>query len=146
MNMNKLAKMFGVNPDNDLQNDYNVLAESYDVTKQANTIMAKQIIELENELERIKKDVWAYVDEEKASREEELKHRWIAEGRQAAYFDMGIWNLEAHERGNVLVMNKEGDIFELITELEDVEGDQNSPEMLDEYLGNEITIDDLAEV
>ena len=73
---------------------------------------------------------------------EESYHRRFAEGRMCAYSEMGIWRLDALERDNVLVMDREGNVFELITGLEDVTADADNMQTTDD----EITIDDLVEV
>ena len=75
--------------------------------------------------------------------EDKLKrmyNRGKAEGRQNAYSDMGIWNIEAHENGNRLVMDACGSVFELL-ELQDVKPDGEASGSDDE-----IIIDDLVDV
>ena len=53
-------------------------------------------------------------------------HRAYASGRMDAYAEMGIRNIEAHERGNILARLPNGEIIEVLTDLEDV--DTGAPE------------------
>jgi len=71
-------------------------------------------------------------------------HRAFAEGRQCAYSEMGIRNIEAHERGNILIRLPDGEIVEQILGLEDVE--IIPLKQATEFSGSldEIPIDDLA--
>lgn len=82
---------------------------------------------------------------DKLKREVEVaEHRGIATGRMDAYSQMGIWNIDAHKRGDVLVMNREGEVFELMQGLEDVEADEDDfVEAVTKDL-DEIEIDDLV--
>lgn len=78
------------------------------------------------------------------STQENIEHRAFAEGRAAAYAELGVWNIDAHERDNVLVMDRYGNVFELLT-LEDVECDEDiNPESItEEDMKGEISLDDL---
>lgn len=75
--------------------------------------------------------------------EDKLKRMYnkgFAEGRQAAYSEMGIWRLDAIEAGNRLVMDARGDVYELL-ELQDVK-----PEDTGKVEDDGIIIDDLTEI
>lgn len=83
-----------------------------------------------------------------ASTQENLKHRAFAEGRAAAYAELGVWNIDAHECDDALVMDRDGNIFELLT-LEDVleeaefDEDINPESMTEQDMNCEISLDDL---
>lgn len=123
---------------NNLQDDFGVVARAYAETKATNNVLAKEVIKLENELSQLKTDPEKYVEEQveqrtclkEAELEERLKHRWKSEGRQEAFFDMGIRNIEAHERGNILVQLPDGEIVEMILGMEDV---KEEPERAEFY-------------
>lgn len=84
---------------------------------------------------------------------EQIGHREFARGRQAAYSEMGIWRLDALDAGNHLVMDKNGDVYELLEDFEDVTADDNDnvntvstselDKAVEDYIGSEIEIDDL---
>ena len=84
---------------------------------------------------------------------EQIGHREFARGRQAAYSEMGIWRLDALDAGNHLVMDKNGDVYELLEDFEDVMADDNDnvntvstselDKAVEDYIGSEIEIDDL---
>lgn len=61
--------------------------------------------------------------EEMTKKQEQLEHRAFANGRQAAYSEMGIWRLNALKAGNCLVCDEEGNVFELLQNLEDVKAE-----------------------
>lgn len=65
----------------------------------------------------------------------------FSDGRMAAYSEMGIWRLDAIEAGNRLVMDRSGDVYELL-ELQDVkpDDDMTTPDL------DGIIIDDLTEI
>lgn len=152
---------------NNLQDDFGVVARAYEETKATNNVLAKEVIKLEDELANVKADPEKYIEEQVAQQtclkeeelEERLKHRWKSEGRQEAFFDMGIRNIEAHERGNILVQLPDGEIVEMILGLEDVKADKK-PETFEPktktYFGEDYTqlveeldsivIDDLEDV
>ena len=85
---------------------------------------------------------------------EQIAHREFARGRQAAYSEMGIWRLDALDAGNRLVMDKNGDVYELLNDLEDVKPNDNDnvntvstqefEKAVEDYLGSEIELDDLV--
>ena len=79
--------------------------------------------------------------------EESMKNRAFSEGRAAAYSEMGIWRLDALERGNILAMDKEGNVVEVFNNLEDIEcTDDINPESANESdMNGEIVIEDLIE-
>ena len=75
--------------------------------------------------------------------EDKLKRMYnkgFAEGRMAAYSEMGIWRLDALEAGNRLVMDQKGDVYELL-ELQDVK-----PEDTGKVEDDGIVIDDLVDI
>jgi len=145
-----------------------------DVLQEKNETLATRVAHLQNMCEELRKELDFYkaTDEERIqilrddiSELEELYKKRISEceamtdeadgkihsayakGRQDAYFDMGIKNIEAHERGNILVRTPDGDVVEMILDLEDVKADiEEAKAEVDSCLENEITIDDLAEV
>ena len=74
---------------------------------------------------------------------EQIGHREFARGRQAAYSEMGIWRLDALDAGNHLVMDKNGGVYELLEDLEDVKPDVDT--VMTTSLQDEIDISDLTE-
>ena len=74
---------------------------------------------------------------------EQIGHREFARGRQAAYSEMGIWRLDALDAGNHLVMDKNGDVYELLEDLEDVKASDDA--VVNTVSTSEIEIDDLTE-
>lgn len=141
-----------------------------DVLQEKNETLATRVAHWQNMCEELKKELDFYkaTDEERIqilrddmSELEELYKKRISEceamtdeadgkihssyakGRQDAYFEMGIRNIEAHERGNILVRTPEGEVVEMILDLEDVKADIDEAKAI---LDDEITIDDLAEV
>ena len=78
--------------------------------------------------------------EDMEDRLKRMRNKGFAEGRQAAYSEMGIWRLDAIEAGNRLVMDACGDVYELL-ELQDVK-----PEGEGKVEDDGIIIDDLTEI
>lgn len=78
--------------------------------------------------------------EDMEDRLKRMRNKGFAEGRQAAYSEMGIWRLDAIEAGNRLVMDACGDVYELL-ELQDVK-----PEGEGKVTDDGIIIDDLTEI
>lgn len=78
--------------------------------------------------------------EDMEDRLKRMRNKGFAEGRQAAYSEMGIWRLDAIEAGNRLVMDACGDVYELL-ELQDVKPD--GEDMVED---DGIVIDDLTEI
>lgn len=75
----------------------------------------KRIAEAENMIALAKQD--ADIAEAKI-------HRAFAEGRMSAFSEMGIWNINAHTRGNILVRDDDGEVYEMIRgKLHDVDDD-----------------------
>jgi len=71
---------------------------------------------------------------------QQMYSRGLAHGRQAAYSEMGIWRLDAIKDGNRLVMDRNGDVYELL-ELEDVKAEDTG-----KVTDDEIIIDDLEHI
>ena len=160
MDKNKLANMFGINThEADIEKlnyekdtlacqvaHYKVqceeLEEQLAFYKLKDEDKVKYLMEDVEDIERVYKERIAEYEDliklEKANIDaaERQTHRAFAEGRMSAYSEMGIWNIEAHQRGNNLVMDKEGNIFELLLDIEDVKAEG-------EAIADEIMIDDL---
>ena len=119
------------------------------IEKKTSHNLAAQLIETEKELESMKKIPEQYIIEELEKRTAEIKqeykdrmeHKWYQIGRQDAYREMGIGNIEAHERGNILVQLPNGDIVEQILGLEDVKPSGDGV-----LSDDEIIIDDLVDI
>ena len=94
------------------------LKRSHETINGANHQLALQVIHMEDELVKITEEPDAYVEEQIAKREQELEekmqHRWYQIGRQDAYAEMGIRNIEAHELGGGLVILPDGSIVTFI--------------------------------
>lgn len=94
------------------------LKRSHETINGANHQLALQVIHMEDELIKITEEPDAYVEEQIAKREQELEekmqHRWYQIGRQDAYSEMGIRNIEAHELGGGLVILPDGSIVTFI--------------------------------
>ena len=161
MNRKKLAEMFGIETRErevtDLQNKVEMLESKvayYEVTlKDVQSELDFYKLEDEDKVKYLMEDV-ADIEalyKERISEYEKLIqyakasiddveqriHRAKNEGRFNAYSEMGIWRLDAMEQGNRLVMDREGNVFELL-ELEDVTGDAIAQSL------DEIEIGDLA--
>ena len=78
--------------------------------------------------------------EDMEDRLKRMRNKGFAEGRQAAYSEMGIWRLDAIKDGNRLVMDAKGDVYELL-ELQDV-----NPDGEDMVEDDGIIIDDLTDM
>ena len=161
MNIEKLAGMFGVKTyeeeNKQLHSDFDTLAKAYDQVRGANNILAKQVVELEDREQKVKEreeqliEIIAGYEEAKNKCEymidnletllKRAESRGINTGRAAAYSELGIWNIEAHENGNRLVIDACGDVYELL-ELQDVKAD----DVQEGELTDEIIIDDLVDV
>lgn len=82
----------------------------------------KRIAEAENMIALAKAD--CDMAEKKLSEIKQVEHRAFAEGRMSAYSEMGIWNINAHTRGNILVRDDDGEVYEMIRgKLYDVDDD-----------------------
>lgn len=115
----------------DVEAKFNAVETWY--TKE-NEIAKKTIEALEEENAKLKRE------------NETIEHRGISIGRMDAYSQMGIRNIQAHERGNNLVMDEHGNIFELLQGLVDVQEETEVPKDADGVLADdEVTIDDLEE-
>lgn len=78
--------------------------------------------------------------------QDRMRNKAFAEGRASAYSELGIWRLDAIEHGNRLIMDKDGNVFELL-EVEDVKITEEDVKNADEdkALAGEIELDDLVE-
>ena len=108
--------------------------------KSVEELYKKRITEYEQMTELAKSD--CDLAEKMMVEAEGKVHRAFANGRAAAYSEMGIWRLDAIADGNVLVQDKEGNVYELLQGLEDVVPDVNNPQTTED----EIFIDDLEGV
>lgn len=82
----------------------------------------KRIAEAENMIALSKAD--CDMAEKKLSEIKQVEHRAFAKGRMSAYSEMGIWNINAHTRGNILVRDDDGEVYEMIRgKLYDVDDD-----------------------
>lgn len=123
------------------------LEKALDIQKSANKSIADRCISLENKLELLTQDAEQYIEIETERRKMELEdeykdqmnHRWYNAGRTDAYAEMGIRAITAKERGNSLRILENGEIVELITELEDVTANTKETTTTDA-----IEIEDLA--
>lgn len=107
---------------------------------------------IDEEINEVASNYQSCVDDLKyiISTHENLEHRAFAEGRAAAYAELGIWSIDAYECDDVLVMDRDGNVFELLT-LEDVlvEGefdeDINPESVTEQDMNFEINLDDLLD-
>lgn len=138
MNKNKLAQMFGINTHEDDIQRMNIENDSLATQVAKLKIQCEQ---LETELsfykasdedkvkilmanmdgleQTYKERIREYEDaiskcEKMINSVDQIYHRGFAHGRQAVYSELGIWNIEAHERGNSLAILEDGEIVELI--------------------------------
>lgn len=128
-----IAKLFGIETyklQNDrLAEDNNKLAKMFEEEKAINKSLAADFVKMEEELRLLKADPEQYIEVEVEKRmmqyekehKCEMNHKWYGIGRQDAYREMGIKNIEAHKRGNILVRTPDGEIVEMILGLEDVQ-------------------------
>ena len=148
-----IARLFGIKTYEKEYLDYKDYAGNVEamlnIEKKTSHNLAAQLIETEKELESMKKIPEQYIIEELEKRTAEIKqeykdrmeHKWYQIGRQDAYREMGIGNIEAHERGNILVQLPNGDIVEQILGLEDVKPSGDGV-----LSDDEIIIDDLVDI
>lgn len=142
------------------------LQRAHETVQAANNILASQIIELEDTIEVLKEKPEEYIRERchdfARTHTEDMEHRAFANGRAAAYGELGIWRLDAMARGNCLVrLSNEDDaeIVELIADdLVDVYEETHSERVnrrvvLDtaqepkiDPVAGEIVIDDLTDI
>lgn len=130
-----ILKLVGVETyktENDrLAEQNNTLAKLLEEQKAINQALADDFVKLDEELKGLLSEPEQYIMKELEKRTtliekeygERMEHKWYGIGRQDAYAEMGIRNIEAHERGNVLALTPDGDIIELICGLEDVSED-----------------------
>ena len=127
------------------ENEY--LKKTLEIQQGANKSLADRCISLENKLELLEKDAEQYIEIETERRKMELEdqykdqmnHKWYGIGRQDAYREMGIKAIEANKRGNSLRILENGEIVELITDLEDFTANTKETTTADE-----IEIEDLT--
>lgn len=140
-----------------LQENHKKLAVEYETQKAVNKKLADEYVELEARCKLLATDPEQFIEMEIERRTieieeeyaEKMSHKWYGIGRQDAYAEMGIKNIEAHERGNVLAQLPNGDVVEIITGLEDVKPEDTKGFYADSvtyFADDEITIDDLTEV
>jgi len=130
-----------------LAEEKNNLAYMLETEKATSAALARKLVVSEAENEALKKDVTTYIENAvnnrvaliEAEMTDAMNHKWYNAGRFDAYADMGIRNIEAHERGNQLIRTPDGEIVELILGLEDVTGKTYSHD----EAWDEIKIDDL---
>ena len=146
-----IAKLFGIETyklQNDrLAEDNNKLARMFEEEKAINKSLAADFVKMGEELNLLKADPEQYIEVEVEKRMMqyekehncEMNHKWYCIGRQDAYAEMGIKAIEANKRGNSLRILENGEIVELITDLEDVTANTKETTTADE-----IEIGDLA--
>lgn len=133
-----------------LRQEYKELEGKYDLERKLTTSLTSRLTNIADEFDEFLtkyEKVVASPDYYNKEREDfiallkEQATKAYGCGRQDAYAELGVRNIEAHERGNALVMLENGDIVELITDLETVY-EEKPPAVADD----EIVIDDLLEV
>lgn len=119
---------------NKLSRDNNNLASMLEHEKAITQALAADFIKLEREINELKKDPEQYIEAEVERRtleyekqhKDDMEHKWYAAGRFDAYNELGVRNYNAKKHGNCLVMDKNGEIYELLQDLEDVKADVDS--------------------
>lgn len=128
---------------NQLKSAYNIslsVIESYKHDLEVATSNIERLTKVcEEPLALIDKEVSAVVEQyeqcvedfrDLAEKYDRMQYKSYAEGRAAAYSEMGIWNIESHERGNCLVQLKDGSVVELINQdLMDVSSESDNEEV-----------------
>ena len=151
--MGKLTEFFGAEERRLYARNKELLArneqleKTLDIQKRANVEIANRCIAVEEELELLKTDTEQYIEVEVEKRMMayekehncEMNHKWYCIGRQDAYHEMGIKAIEANKRGNSLRILENGEIVELIPDLEDVTTNTKETTTADE-----IEIEDLV--
>lgn len=142
------------------------LKNEIDIKTGANDVLARKVVDLEDKVEVLTQDpdkyVWQKLTEYENEYESRIYNRGLNDGRMSAYSEMGIWNIDAHERGNVLVRlsnDDDAEIVELIADdLVDVYEETHSERVnrrvvLDtaqepkiDAVAGEIVIDDLEDI
>lgn len=128
-----------------MRNAYKYINEKYQELQKISVDPIKYVDEETRKLEEqftrcanVCEDIVAEVNERQEKLDREV-HRAYANGRADAYAEMGIRNIEAHERGNELAILENGEIVELLLGLEDVKPSGNKA------TATEISLDDLTE-
>ena len=162
MNKKKLAEMFGIdtheedirrmNMENEslasqvakLKIRCEQLGEELSFYKASDEDKVKALLENMDGLEATYKERIREYEEAVAECEkivdsvDQVYHRGFARGREAVYSELGIWNIEAHERGNNLAILEDGEVVEVICDdLVDVKPSEDISSL------EEIKIDDL---
>ena len=129
------------------------LKNETDILKGANDVLARKVVDLEERIRVLKQVPDQYVEqilaEYKTEYSDRIHNRAFAEGRMAAYSELGIWRLDALERGNCLVRlsNADDEIVELIADdLVDVVAEGHERVSRADVLNGEIPIDDLTDI
>lgn len=99
------------------------LKNEIDIKTGANDVLARKVVELEDKVEVLTQDPDKYVCQKISEYEKEYEsriyNRGFNDGRMSGYSEVGIWNIDAHGRGNVLVRlsnDVDAEIVELITD------------------------------
>ena len=83
------------------------LKTEIDIKTGANDVLARKIVDLEDKVEALTQDpdkyIWQKISEYEKEYEDRIYNRGFNDGRMSAYGEVGIWNIDAHGRGNVLV-------------------------------------------
>lgn len=99
------------------------LKTELDIKTGANDVLARKVVDLEDKVEVLTQDpdkyVWQKLTEYENEYESRIYNRGLNDGRMSAYSEMGIWNIDAHERGNVLVRLSNDDDAEIVELLRD---------------------------
>ena len=129
------------------------LKNETDILKGANDVLARKVVELEDKVETLVQDPDKYILQKLSEYKDEYKdriyNRGFNDGRMCGYSEVGIWNLDAHGRGNCLVRlsnDVDAEIVELIANdlVDVVEGSERVSRA--DVLNGEIPIDDLIDV
>ena len=131
----------------DVANSYkNELEKAYEEIDRLKALCKDPLAQINKEVDEVveQNEKCLKMYEDLLTKQEQLEHSAFARGRASAYSEMGIRNIEAHERGNELLILDDGEVVELITGLEDVKTEEKN-EFLDTGSDEEIFIEDLVE-
>lgn len=130
------------------------LKTEIDIKTGANDVLARKVVELEDKVEVLTQDPDKYVCQKISEYEKEYEsriyNRGFNDGRMAGYSEVGIWNIDAHGRGNVLVRlsnDVDAEIVELLRGkfVDVVAEDGHECVKREDVINGEIPIDDLTE-
>lgn len=100
-----------------------LVKHEFDIVTGANDVLARKVVDLEDKVKEISEEPDLYAEKKIDEIVERCKNQWynrgFSDGRMSTFSEVGIWNIDAHERGNVLVRLSNDDDAEIVELLRD---------------------------